>query len=391
MTQSVPDELRDKIMETILANPQNRLCFDCGSKEPKWSSPYLGIIVCYECAARHRSYGAHISFIRSIDLDKWNKKQLKSLQITGNEYTREKFIEMGIPKKGTIYDYESDLILKFRANLAEQVKELLSQGSAFGEGDDTSKNKNADKEGNKNENEFSKVKEEVHIENEVNKEEIKEEKEEPKPEIKEPTKFEIKQKAKVTNIKVEGKAGKKNKIKKVDFDFDFDSFNDMNFSDFNQNESNNDANNNDNNDNSPKDYDLKYKSKDNDDDDDFSNKKDNYYSRGYDIKLSQEEINKKLANKKAISSADYEALENMSSDDYYSNKLKSMGNSQAISSSDLFGTPDNSYYQGESFGDKMKDFAINFTLKAAEKAKELKNKTNEMINRVQNKFGGSGY
>ena len=78
MSETVDNEIRDEVMSNILAKPPNQVCFDCGSKAPKWSSPYLGIVICYECAAKHRSYGTHISFVRSVDLDKWNRKQLKS-------------------------------------------------------------------------------------------------------------------------------------------------------------------------------------------------------------------------------------------------------------------------------------------------------------------------
>ena len=111
------------------------------------------------------------------------------------------------------------------------------------------------------------------------------------------------------------------------------------------------------------------------------------------IKKKINEINKKLANKKAISSEDYAALEN---DDYNNKmakeKIKSMGNMQAISSEDVFGTEGGpSIYEGKSFTDKLKDMALDFTLSAAEKAKQLKNKTSELINKVQNKFSGSGY
>ena len=49
-------------------------------------------IIYYECAERNSSYGSHISFVRSIDLDKWTRKQLRSLEITENEFTKEKFI-----------------------------------------------------------------------------------------------------------------------------------------------------------------------------------------------------------------------------------------------------------------------------------------------------------
>ena len=365
MSESVPNEIRDSVIEnTILADNQNHLCFDCGSKEPKWASPYLGIIICYECAARHRSYGAHISFVRSINLDKWNRRQLKSLEITGNEYTKEKFIEMGIPKKGSFFDYESELVLKYRAQLEERVREILDTEHSYLP------------ESSKKE---EKKKEEIKVVKEVKEEEkVIEEEKVKEPEVKEPTKLEIKKTAKVNVIKVEGKAGKKNKIKKVDFDFDFDSFNDVNFSELNKNEDD------------EKDNHTEEPKEDKELEEEENNKVSN--SQPYNIKLSKEEVNKKFANKKAISSEDYAALEdNGSQDSIYSQRIKSMGGSQSISSSDVYGTNDNDYYQGESLTEKMKDFAINFTLRAAEKAKELKNKTNEMLSKVQTKLGGNNY
>ena len=97
MSETVDNEIRDEVMSNILAKPPNQVCFDCGSKAPKWSSPYLGIVICYECAAKHRSYGTHISFVRSVDLDKWTRKQLKSLELTGNAYTKERFNDLGVP------------------------------------------------------------------------------------------------------------------------------------------------------------------------------------------------------------------------------------------------------------------------------------------------------
>ena len=114
-------------MEKILAKPENQICFDCGSKAPKWSSPYLGIVICYECAAKHRSYGTHISFVRSVDLDKWNRKQLKSLELTGNAYTKQRFNDLGVPLIGGNYDYNNDLVLKYRKDISEKVKEDLEK------------------------------------------------------------------------------------------------------------------------------------------------------------------------------------------------------------------------------------------------------------------------
>ena len=376
MSETVDNEIRDEVMSNILAKPPNQVCFDCGSKAPKWSSPYLGIVICYECAAKHRSYGTHISFVRSVDLDKWNRKQLKSLELTGNAYTKERFNDLGVPLIGGNYDYNNSMVLKVRQEIAEKVKEELKPDDYIKKDDKENKN---DKIEFDNNDVINKEKEEI---KEIKEE--KKEKEEEKEEIKKPQKFQINEKAKVNNEKVIGKAGKKNKIKKMDFNFDFDSFNDVNFSDFTKKEDENDTDNKKEED--TKDYEKKEKEKELEEEEG--------YNKSYKSKVSKKKFDKKFANKKAISSEDYKALEEDNSDNkMIKDKIKSMGNSQAISSEDVFGSNgESNTYEGESLTDKFKDLALNFTLSAAEKAKELKNKTSELINKVQNKFGGgNGY
>ena len=377
MSETVDNEIRDEVMSNILAKPPNQVCFDCGSKAPKWSSPYLGIVICYECAAKHRSYGTHISFVRSVDLDKWNRKQLKSLELTGNAYTKERFNDLGVPLIGGNYDYNNSMVLKVRQEIAEKVKEELKPDDYIKKDDKENKNDKIEFDNNDVINKEKEEKEEI-------KEEKKEKKEEEKEEIKKPQKFQINEKAKVNNEKVIGKAGKKNKIKKMDFNFDFDSFNDVNFSDFTKKEDENDIENKKEED--TKDYEKKEKEKELEEEEG--------YNKPYKSKVSKKKFDKKFANKKAISSEDYKALEEDNSDNkIIKDRIKSMGNSQAISSEDVFGSNgESNTYEGESLTDKFKDLALNFTLSAAEKAKELKNKTSELINKVQNKFGGgNGY
>ena len=378
MSETVDDKIRDEVMANILAKPQNQICFDCGSKAPKWSSPYLGIVICYECAAKHRSYGTHISFVRSVDLDKWNRKQLKSLELTGNSYTKERFNDLGVPLIGGNYDYNNSMVLKVRQEIAEKVKESLKP-------DDYRKKEEEKKEENDFDNNIDIAKEE-----EIK--EIKEEKkeneanEEDKKEVKKPQKFQIDEKVKVKNAKVIGKAGKINKIKKMDFNFDFDSFNDVNFSDFTKKEEE------EKNENKEKEETNNYEEKEKEKEKEKELEEEGY-NKSYDIKISKKELKKKFANKKAISSEDYAALEEDNSDNkIVKEKIKSMGNSQAISNEDVFGSNgESNAYEGESMTDKIKGMALNFTLSAAEKAKELKNKTSELINKVQNKFSGGGY
>ena len=376
MTENVSNEIRKIEMEKILSKPSNQICFDCGSKFPKWSSPYLGIVICYECAARHRSYGSHISFVRSIDLDKWTRKQLRSLEITGNDFTKEKFIQMGIPKEGNFYDYNCELVLKYRNDISSKVKEDLKNYPYLYK----EKNNDCDKDKNSNFVVNDKITK-FHIDNNENNinnnikinENLKNEEEKnSEKEIQKPIHFEIYTEAKIENLKVQGKKGKKNKIKKVDFDFDFDSFNNINFSDFNNKNEEEEKQNKQIYDDIEEEEKIREKKSKN--------------KNLYNIKISKEEINQKFKNKKAISSEDYALLEEDNSNDkFIQNKIKSMRSSQAISSDDVYGIRNDNYNE-ESFGDLLKDFAINLTLKAAEKAKEFKNITEEYLNKLQNEY-----
>ena len=174
----------------------------------------------------------------------------------------------------------------------------------------------------------------------------------------------------------------------MDFNFDFDSFNDVNFSDFTEKEQDNNKENKINEEID----DDEQKEKETEKEKEMEQEK--YHKSYSNSKVSEEEFDKKFSKKKAISSEDYENLERGNSDNKVVNdRIKSMGNSQAISSEDIFGSngESNDYYEGESMTDKLKDLALNFTLSAAEKAKQLKNKTNEFINKVQNKLSGGGY
>ena len=399
MSETVDNEIRDEVMANILAKPPNQVCFDCGSKAPKWSSPYLGIVICYECAAKHRSYGTHISFVRSVDLDKWNRKQLKSLELTGNSFTKERFNDLGVPLIGGNYDYNNSMVLKVRQEIAEKVRESLKpddykkvedkkkevdEFENININNEEIKDEEKEKEKKKEKNDKKKKKDKNEEKVEEKKEEIEE-----KEEIKKPQKFEVDKKAKVENAKVIGKAGKINRIKKMDFNFDFDSFNDVNFSDFTKKDEDNDKEKKE--DDEKKDEDEQ-KEKEHEKEKEKESENEGY-QKSYGKKISKKELKNKFANKKAISSEDYAALEEGNSDNkIVKDRIKSMGNSQAISSEDVFGSNgESNVYEGESMTDKLKDMALNFTLSAAEKAKALKNKTNEFINKVQNKFSGGGY
>lgn len=69
---------------SIQSQPANSKCFDCGDNLPKWISINLGVFICYRCSGIHRSFGTHISKVRSIDLDVLTPEQISVFRRMGN-------------------------------------------------------------------------------------------------------------------------------------------------------------------------------------------------------------------------------------------------------------------------------------------------------------------
>ena len=62
----------------------NRTCADCRAPAPEWASTNLGIFICIDCSGIHRSFGTHISKVRSVKLDKWDKESTLLIDSIGN-------------------------------------------------------------------------------------------------------------------------------------------------------------------------------------------------------------------------------------------------------------------------------------------------------------------
>jgi hypothetical protein len=88
----------------------NNRCADCNSINPSWASVNIGVLICQRCCIFHRKMGVHISRVKSITLDYWNKKYINHLKQNGNE------------KINKIYEYKLDK--QFKPNTATSEYDL---------------------------------------------------------------------------------------------------------------------------------------------------------------------------------------------------------------------------------------------------------------------------
>ncbi|CAE7584828.1 Mcm9 [Symbiodinium sp. CCMP2456] len=107
------------------------VCADCSALGSEWASVSYGIYLCVDCAGQHRGLGVHLSFVRSLAMDRWTPSQLRRMELGGSLRFRDFLAPFGLCDSS-----DSSLHARYSSRAASFYRRRLDaecRGQAFGD------------------------------------------------------------------------------------------------------------------------------------------------------------------------------------------------------------------------------------------------------------------
>lgn len=126
----VPDDVRNGFFRKLRMQTSNRTCFECTARNPTWISLSYGVYICLECSGEHRRKGVHISFVRSVELDRFSPDQMVQMALGGNAKAWNHFKTHGMGKTsdgGRPVDYNSKISQRYKQQLETDTKNYCAK------------------------------------------------------------------------------------------------------------------------------------------------------------------------------------------------------------------------------------------------------------------------
>lgn len=113
---------REATFQRLFRDPNNFFCIDCQAESPLYASVSHGVFLCFHCAQLHRTFGAHISFVKGLEDQNWTQKQLQIMAVGGNTLFTEYLGRYGFAKGNVERIYRSKAAKAYRDRLKQMAE-----------------------------------------------------------------------------------------------------------------------------------------------------------------------------------------------------------------------------------------------------------------------------